>query len=146
MDASQNDNQTPNPAPNQENLVGKKRHTPTPELDTYMTGVANRVSATNVGLDPATIISVLQVVLPIVARCYGVDTGASPEQLRASVVEQNEKQPARLRRRLTAQYLRESPGRRLSREQAEAMAEATINETLASDASVITGIYASFGD
>lgn len=129
----------------QENAVGKKRHV-TPELDTYMTGVANRVSDANVGIDPVMIITVLRLVLPIIAKCYGMDTGASPDQLRASLIEQNEKQPARLRRRLTARYMREAPDHKLSREQAAAMAEATINETIASDDALVTGICTTFGD
>lgn len=139
------DNNTANQDNTQETLVGKRRHS-APELDTYMTGVANRVAAANVGIDPVTVISILRFVLPIIAKCYGMDTGASPDQLRASLIEQNEKQPARLRRRLTARYMREAPDHKLSREQAEAMAEATINETIATDDALVVSIHASLGD
>lgn len=131
----------------QENTVGKRRKSEaSPELDTYMTGVANRVSDSNVGIDPVMVIKILQFVLPIIARCYGMDTQVSPDQVRASLIEQNEKQPARLRRRLAARYMREAPDHKLTRAQAEAMAEATINETIASDDAVVTGIYSTFGD
>jgi len=100
--------------------------------------IANRVSASgNVGMDPITVLKIVQVVLPLLIRCFGGDDQPDPSQVRASLVEQNAKQPRRLRRRMTARIMRDSD-HPLTREQAEAIAEATIDESLTKNDEEVT--------
>lgn len=93
--------------------------------------VADRMP--NVGLDPITILNILTTVLPLLSQCFNRDDEPDPEQVKARVAEQNKKNPARLRRRMTAKIMRESPERKITKAQAAAMAEATIAETLDRD-------------
>jgi hypothetical protein len=89
---------------------------------------ARAVADGKVGLDPVTIMKIVQVILPVLIKCFSGDDQPDPGQVRASVADQNARQPRRLRRRMTARIMRED--RSLSRDQAEALAQATIDETL----------------
>jgi len=98
---------------------------------------ARAVADGKVGLDPVTILKIVQVVLPVLIKCFAGDDQPDPGQVRASVADQNERQPRRLRRRMVSRIMRED--RSLSRDQALALAEATIDETLAAEDDAVAG-------
>ena len=98
---------------------------------------ARAVADGKVGLDPVTILKIVQVVLPVLIKCFAGDDQPDPGQVRASVADQNERQPRRLRRRMTARIMRED--RSLSRDQAEALANSVIDESLEQDDDAVAG-------
>jgi len=79
----------------------------------------------------------VKVILPVLIKCFAGDDQPDPGQVRASVADQNERQPRRLRRRMVSRIMRED--RSLSRDQALALAEATIDETLAAEDDAVAG-------
>jgi len=97
---------------------------------------ARAVADGKVGLDTVTVLKIVQLVLPILIKCFTGDDQPDPGQVRASVADQNERQPRRLRRRMTARIMRED--RSLSRDQAEALANSVIDESLEQDDDAVT--------
>lgn len=110
------------------------------EVQATAEAVADRMP--NVGLDPATVITILSTVLPLLSNCFNRDDEPDPDQVKMRVAEQNAKSPARLRRRMTAKIMRESPNRKITKAQAAAMAEATIAETLDRDGEEVAAFCA----
>ena len=94
--------------------------------------VAARIPEGVVGFDPATILSILSTVLPLIVSCFQQDE-PEPAAVQDAVREQNAKNPKRLRRRLAAKVMRDSPERKLSKEDALVMAEAIVDEALEAD-------------
>lgn len=91
--------------------------------------MAARVDANAVGFDPATIITIFIAVLPLLLKCFQKEDQQTPEQVNAAIKSQHEKNPARLLRRTSIAVRRESP-KKLTRAQAETMAQAIIDEAV----------------
>lgn len=100
--------------------------------------IADRAVSSGVGLDPVTVLKIVQFVLPMLIRCFGGDDQPDPAQVRATLLEQNERQPRRLRRRTAAKIMRESD-KPLTKEQAMTLAEAVIAESIEQDDDAVTG-------
>lgn len=98
--------------------------------------IATKV-APGVGMEVVAVLKILQLVLPVLIGCLGGDGVSSPGAVKAAVKEQNERQPARLRRRMAARIMRESD-KPLTKDQALTMAEGIIDETLSADDAEVT--------
>lgn len=91
--------------------------------------IAARVDSNAVGFDPATIIIIFTAVLPLLLKCFQKEDQQTPDQVNAAIKSQHEKNPARLLRRTTVAVRRESP-KKMTRSQAEIMAQAMIDEAV----------------
>jgi flagellar biosynthesis/type III secretory pathway M-ring protein FliF/YscJ len=105
--------------------------------------IASRVSA-NVGFDPITIITIITTVLPLIAKCFNRNDEADPQQVQASVKRQHEKHPRALLKRTTNAYMREQKkaGERITREQAEELAKATIAQAIEANPQAVASVCA----
>jgi hypothetical protein len=106
--------------------------------------IAERVKSTNVefGFD------LIPFILPLVPRLFGCLTDndeVSAKTAQDRIVELNEKDPARLLRRTTKAVLRHArkEGRRLTDEQAKAIAQATIAEACECDHDECCAVFSS---
>lgn len=96
------------------------------ETEKQAVRVAARVPAT-VGFDPATVISLLVTVLPMILKCFNKNDETDPAKINAAVKRQNDSAPAVLRRR-TARRIRGEADHPMSKEQSFTLAEAVIAE------------------
>lgn len=105
--------------------------------------IANRVSA-NVGIDPITILTIITTVLPLIAKCFNKNDEADPQQVQAAVKRQHEKHPRALLKRTTNAYLREQKksGEKITRDQAEELAKATIAQTIEANPQAVASVFA----
>jgi len=86
----------------------------------------------SVGFDPITIVTILTQVLPLIVGCFRRNDEADPAEIKAAVIRQNASRPQALQRR-TARRIRGEADHPMSREQATALAVATINHCMNSD-------------
>ena len=104
---------------------------PAPAIELHAQAIADRVSP-RVGFDPATILTIITTILPMLMQCFNRNDEADPQAVRAAVRKQNERNPKQLRRRTAARIRRES-ATRMTQEQALELADSTIEECLESD-------------
>lgn len=108
------------------------------ETERQAVRVAARVPAT-VGFDPATVISLLVTVLPMILKCFNKNDETDPAKINAAVKRQNESAPAVLRRR-TARRIRGEADQPMSKEQSFTLAEAVIAEACAANESDVVSM------
>lgn len=113
------------------------------EIETQARRCAARVPA-NVGFDPITIIAIITKILPLLISCFNRNDEPHAAEVRREVIEQNNDAPKRLRRRM-ARRIRGEATESMTREQAAALAEAVIEEVIASDDSTVSGLCAAVG-
>jgi hypothetical protein len=99
------------------------------ETEKQAVRVAARVPAT-VGFDPATVISLLVTVLPMILKCFNKNDETDPAKINAAVRQQNESAPTVLRRR-TARRIRGEAETPMTKAQSFVLAEAVIEEACA---------------
>jgi len=109
------------------------------------TGAAQRVDAESVGLDPATIIMILTNVLPLLISCFKRNDEPTSAEIRDSLEAQcsTYRGKKNLLRRTAVRIQRESKKkheRRMSDEQAFALADAVITEALNADPENVTAL------
>lgn len=96
---------------------------------------AEAIAATvpqSVGFDPVTIVTILTQVLPLIVGCFKRNDQSDPNAVKAEVARQNASHPEALQRR-TARRIRGEADQSMSKDQATALAVATINHCLNSD-------------
>lgn len=108
------------------------------------TRMAARVDSAEFGMDPATIAIIIANVLPLVLQCFARNDVGSPEFIRAEVERLERTQPESLRRRL-ARRIRGEADQPMTKRQSFLLAEAVIQETLASDDEVVYGVAVACG-
>lgn len=113
------------------------------EIDLHAQRCAARVPA-NVGFDPVTIIAIITQVLPLLISCFNRNDEPNSADVRREVMHQNDKAPKRLRRRM-ARRIRGESDEPMSKDQSFALAEAVIEEVIASDAVTVGNLCASIG-
>lgn len=106
--------------------------------------MAARVDSREFGLDPVTIVSILVNVLPLVVQCFRRNDVNSPDFIRAEVERLERRDPKGLRRRL-ARRIRGEADAAMTKAQSFLLAEAVIEETMASDDEVVYGVAAECG-
>lgn len=110
------------------------------EIEKQAQAVAARVPAT-VGFEPAAIIGILTVVLPMLMKCFQRNDEPSPADMRANIKLQNEQAPAQLRRR-TARRIRGDANEPMTRAQSFALAEAVVEEAISTDDATMASLAA----
>lgn len=113
-------------------------------LETSATRMAARVDSSQFGMDPITIAALFLQVLPVVVQCFRRNDVGSPDFIRAEVERMERKDPKTLRRRL-ARRIRGEADVPMSKEQSFLLAEAMIEETLASGDDVVYGVAVECG-
>lgn len=108
-------------------------------LETSATRMAARVDSNQFGMDPITIAALLLQVLPLVVQCFHRNDVNSPDFIRAEVERLERTNPKGLRRRL-ARRIRGEADIPMTKEQSFLLAEAIIEETLASGDDVVYGV------
>lgn len=105
----------------------------------FATRAADRVDADEVGIDPITIITIITTVLPLLIRCFRREDESDPESIKAAVKQRNQDNPRQLHRRMSHQ-IRRSSETRIDKQQANALADAVIEQILEEDsATVVAG-------
>jgi hypothetical protein len=105
------------------------------------TGAAQRVDAESVGLDPVTIITILTQVLPLVISCFKRNDEPEPESIQKAVKRQCATPAGRaaLRRR-TMRRVRSESDTHVSKEQAFALADAIIEESMNQNPQLVSAV------
>jgi hypothetical protein len=98
-------------------------------VQTQAENVAKRVDAVAVGFDPLTIITILNLVLPLLSNCGVKNSSPKPEDVRDYVVSENEKNPDKLRKRI-ARRIRGEAEQEMTKAQSLTLADAVIAETI----------------
>jgi len=116
-------------------------------LDEQVELASTRVDAVKVGLDPITIITILTAVLPQILSCFMDNDDVSASTTQARVKKLYEANPKRMLRRTKLAVEKEhkrtqrskpkSERTKLTDEQAEALALAIIEQTIAEDSDII---------
>lgn len=94
--------------------------------------IAARPEVAAVGFDPFTILTILSVVLPMLARCFQTTDEPNPAQVAARVRQMQETHPKRLRARTMVAVKQEAKkkGTKMTNEQAYVIADGIIAQTL----------------
>ena len=103
-------------------------------------GATDRVDAEAVGLDPATITLIITQVLPLLISCFKREE-PSPQQIQKAVQRKtrNPRLKARFLRNLS-HSIQEKSDTDLTDDQADALAEAVLAETLQQDAATVSAV------
>jgi len=90
---------------------------------------ADRIDADAVGIAPGIIFSILSLVIPSLLSCLRGEE-PNPDEVQAAVLKARERNPDRLQKRVRNRVTRKAKrqGQKLSREQADTMASAVINQ------------------
>lgn len=102
----------------------------------FATRAADRVDADEVGIDPTIIITIITTLLPLLIGCFSREDESDPESIKSAVKERNERNPDQLRRRMAHRIRRDST-ERIDRQQANALADAVIEQILEEDDAVV---------
>lgn len=98
--------------------------------------VAERIDPAEMMLDPVTIIAIVTQVLPVIASCFSRNDSPDPAMAAERFHAAYEDNPKKLRKRL-ARRVRAEAEQPMTKEQSFLMANAIIQQMLASDAEVI---------
>jgi len=98
---------------------------------------AARVDSTAAALDPITIVTIITQVLPVIASCWTRNDSPDPAMAAERFHSAYEDNPKKLRKRL-ARRIRAEAEEPMSKEQSFLLADAIIEQMLATDAEVIT--------
>jgi hypothetical protein len=98
-------------------------------VQTQSENVAKRVDAQAMGFDPLTIITILNVVLPLLSNCGVKNSSPKPEDMRDYVAKENARNPEQLRKRI-ARRIRGESDEPLTKEQSLVLADAVVQEAL----------------
>lgn len=107
--------------------------------------IAARVDSSKVGIDPATIITILTTVLPIIVSCFRRNDEPEPENVSAAVRRAHNRNPDALRRR-TARRIRRSAEKPISEEDSLQLADATIAHALETPAASVAAYFRSVAE
>ena len=105
------------------------------EIHVFAVRTSERVEA-RVGFSIPEIINILNFVIPFLMRCWSQTEDLSPEEVQAEVRRQNARNPRQLQRR-TRHAIRRESNEPLTREQADELADALIEQILEEDHAVV---------